>query len=72
MTDEFGRTPLDRAKESAEDCPDFFSVALYLVDNCGCGGEEERIELLCRACRYGRLDVVKQIIEKHSINPNSK
>lgn len=72
MTDEFGQTPLDRAKETSEDCPDFFSVASYLIDHCGCGGEGERIELLCRACQLGRPDVVKEIIEKHSINPNSR
>ena len=72
MTDEYGETPLGRTKENYEIFPDYFSVALYLIDCCECGGEKERLEVLTNAFELGKLDVAKEIIEKHSINLKSK
>ena len=47
-------------------------VALYLINNFGCGGTEQFKKLLFEACKYGRLDVVKDMVEQHSINPDGE
>ena len=46
-------------------------VALYLI-NCGCGGDEERVDVLCRACYWGNLDAVKELVEQHKVDPTSE
>ena len=48
------------------------SVAYYLMRNCGCGGEEEKNTLLCRACYHGELDVVKKLVTQLKVNPYRK
>ncbi len=45
-----------------------FDVAVYLV-NRGCGSDEK---LLCAACKHGKLDVVKELVEQHQVDPNSE
>ena len=47
-------------------------VADYLIRSCGCGGEIEKIELLCKACYHGKLDVVKVLVMYHKLDPNGK
>ena len=44
-------------------------VALYLI-NLSCGGAEDQGRLLCEASAWGVLDVVKELIEKHKVDPN--
>ena len=48
-----------------------FAVALYLIDS-GCGGDKERGKLLCGACYWGKLDMVKELVKQHKANPNSE
>ena len=64
-----GQSPLDIALESLfNDCVD---VALYLI-NRGCGDDKDKDKLLCRACLLGKLDVVKELVEKHYRDPNGE
>ncbi len=47
-------------------------VALYLVSRgCACG-DKDKTELLCKACTYGKLDVVKELVEKYKVDPKSE
>ncbi len=70
MRDDEGRSPLDKALEDLDDdgCMD---VALYLMSR-GCGGDEDKAKLLCEACRWGKLDVVKELVEQHKLDPKSE
>ena len=52
----------------SEDCVD---VSLCLI-NCGCGNEEDKRAILCGACQHGKLDVVKELVEQHHVNPSGK
>ncbi len=36
----------------------------------GCGGNEHKTALLCEACRSGKLDVAKELVEQHKVDPN--
>ncbi len=51
-----------------EGCVD---VALYLMSR-GCGGDEDKAKLLRRACLYGNLGLVKELVEQHKVDPNSE
>ena len=44
-------------------------VSLYLI-SCGCGNDEDKGKVLVEACRSGKLQVVKKLVEKHEVNPN--
>ena len=69
MRDDEGQSPLDKAVVGVyEDCVD---VALYLMSR-GCGGDEDKAKLLCRACRSGKLGVVKELVEQHKVDPKSE
>ncbi len=69
MRDDKGWSPLDIAVESVVDnCVD---VALYLMSR-GCGGDQDKAKLLCAACRWGMLGVVKELIEQDKVDPNSE
>ena len=47
-------------------------VALYLM-NYGCPSKNEvRAKLLCGACKHGKLEVVKELVEQHHIVPSGK
>ncbi len=49
-----------------------FGIALYLLSH-GCGGDEDKAKLLCKACcKADKLDVVKGLVEQHKINPNGE
>ena len=65
--DHHGQTPLDVALDSI--MGGCVKVALYLI-HCGCGGDKERIRLLCNASRFGKLDVVKELVEQHKVDPS--
>ena len=45
-------------------------VAYYLITNCGCGNNEEKMILFCRACFHGKLDVIKKLVSQHKIDPH--
>ena len=48
-------------------------VALYLINHgCTCS-DEDKAELLCeRMCLWGKVDVVKELVEQHKVDPNSE
>ena len=47
-------------------------IGLCLIEHHGCGDEQDKAKLLCRACKQGNLDVVKQLIVHHKIDPNGE
>ena len=64
-----GQSPLDIALLTySVRCID---LALYLI-NRGCGDDEDKDKLLCEACLWGKLDVVKELVEKHDRDPNGE
>ena len=46
-------------------------VALYLINH-GAGDDKDKAKLLCRACQLDRLDIVKEFVEEHKLDPNGK
>ncbi len=69
MRDDKGQSPLDRALGGLEEgCVD---VSLYLMSR-GCGGDEDKAKLLCAACYFGKLDVVKELVDQHKVDPKSE
>ena len=74
MRDNQGQSPLDNVLEGLDDsylegCVD---VALYLMSRgCACG-DEDKAGLLCVACDFGKLGVVKELVEQYKVDPNSK
>ena len=47
------------------------NTALYLVTH-GYGGDEDKVKVLHKACYWGKLDVVKELVEQHKVDPNSE
>ena len=73
VRDDEGKSPLDKAMAPEclyenEGCVD---VALYLTSR-GCGGDKGKANLLCTACFYGKLGVVKELVEEHEVDPKSE
>ncbi|XP_064387909.1 alpha-latroinsectotoxin-Lt1a-like isoform X2 [Halichondria panicea] len=72
VKDSEGQSPLDRALEFLYEYDDCVYVALYLM-NRGCGGDEDiKDDLLYAACCKGKLELVKELIEQHEVNPMCK
>ena len=66
---------LTGVKDGDEDSPldkvvgmDYSDRMFHLVNN-ECGGNKFKDAAIIEACRYGRLEVVKKLIEQHNINP---
>ena len=53
--------------ESADDVG--FYTALYLINH---GLHDEQHKLLCEACKWGDLDVVKKLVEQHNVDPSGE
>ena len=72
VQDDEGQSLLDKI---LADIDDHFSAhsplntALYLVTH-GYGGDEDKVKVLCKACDWGKLDVVKELVEQHKVDPN--
>ena len=63
-----GESPLDKALDGySED----FDVALYLINN-GYGSEQDKAKLLCKGCTSGNLDVVRELVEQHKVDPTGE
>ena len=43
-------------------------IALYLISG-GYGSGEAKDKVLVEACRSGKLEVVKKLVEQHKVNP---
>ncbi len=41
------------------------------IHGCAHGGDEDKAKLLymCGACRWGKLGVVKEVVEQHEVRP---
>ena len=50
---------------------DVLNTALYLVTH-GYGGDEDKVKVLHKACYWGKLDVVKELVEQHKVDPNGE
>ena len=66
-----GRSPLDCVLDYVYDGEDCVDTVHYLIGR-GCGGDKERDKLLCAACHHGNLDMVKELVEQHKVDPNSE
>ena len=71
VRDDKGWSPLDCALEDVYFDEDSVDIVHYLI-SCGCGGDKERGRLLCGACYYGNLDMVKELVEQLELDPNSE
>ena len=72
MRDNEGCSPLDIAMDKYSNkgagCVD---TAYYLMKR-GCGDDHHKTLLLLGACRWGKLDMVKELVEQHRVNPNGE
>ena len=72
VQDEDGLTPLENGLEGLGTVYDkTMDVALYLLDR-GFNDDTNRAKILCAACEYGDLDVVKKMIEEYKTEYKSK
>ena len=55
-----------------EESGDNGHVGLYLIECHGCGDEQDKAKLLCKACKEGSLGVVKELVEQHNVDPNGE
>ena len=72
VRDDKGKSPLDRAMENVyytEGCPE---VAHYLMSHGFDSDEETLAKLLCGACWWGKLAMVKELVEEHKLDPKSE
>ena len=74
MVDVRGKSPLDHALNCYSD--DYTNVrvdtALYLMKKLGCGDDKDKVKLLFAACYQGKLNVVKELITEHKVDPNGE
>ena len=68
-----GQTPLDKVLDDdtigETGSEDFPEVALYLI-KCGCPeGSEDKRKILRAACRWGKLDTIKELVEQFKVDP---
>ena len=47
-------------------------VGLYLMKHHGYDDEQDKAKLLCNACQRRNLDVVKELVEQHNVDPNGE
>ncbi len=72
VRDDKGQSPLDRALDDLYDIDGCVDIVLYLMSRgCACG-DEDKAKLLCRACRWGKLSAVKELVEQHKVDPKSE
>ena len=48
-----------------------FDLVVYLISH-GCGNDKDRAIVLAQACRQVRLDVVKELVEQHKVDPKGE
>ena len=69
-----GRSLVDTTLTSMygyDDCDCRLNTALYLTNH-GVGDEQDKAKLLCEACKWGKLDVVKELVEQHNVDPKGE
>ena len=71
MSDWSGPSPLDITLSKVYKKKDFFEVANYLVKH-GCHSDDLEVKLLCGACRWGNLEMVKELAGQLKVKPNGE
>ena len=72
VRDDEGHSPLNIAIMSQYGESGCADIALYLMNHgCTCS-DEDKVKLLCKACFCGNLDVVKELVEQHKVDPNGE
>ena len=74
VRDDEGCSPLDILLEGIDDLFKQhygFLIAYYLL-SWGYGDDEDRVKWLYKACRWGRLEVVEELVERHNVDPNGE
>ena len=59
----------DKALENRDKIEGCVDIALYLMNH-GCDGNQEKGDVLFGACYWGRLDMVKELVEQHKVDPS--
>ena len=72
VSDDKGRSPLDRAMENVFSSKGCLGVAQYLMSHGFDSDKETLAKLLCGACRWGKLAIVKDLVEQHKLDPKSE
>ena len=47
------------------------NAALFLINH-GVDDEQDKANVLCEACKWGNLDLVKKLVEQHNVDPNGE
>ena len=68
VKNDMGQSPLDLALKPDKFQRDSVEAAYYLISR-GFGESEDKAKLLCEACHWGFVDMVKEIVEHHGIDP---
>ena len=71
LKDKNGRSPFDLALDDVDpdNCDGQLSIAVYLINQgCSCD-DEDKATLLRKACQWGVLDIVNELVEKHECDP---
>ena len=63
IKDNKGKSPLDVALENYQ-----LDTAIYLMNH-GCDSNEDKVKILCGACQFVKLKMMKELIETHNTNP---
>ena len=69
-----GRSLVDTTLTAMYDYEDTdcgLNIAFYLINH-GVDDEQDKARLLCEACKWGNLDVVKELVEQHNVDPNGE
>ena len=71
VRDDNGRSPLDLVLDERSVNNDH--VGFYLIVHHGCGDEQDKAKLLCKARKWGNLTyAVKELVEQHNVDPNGE
>ena len=71
VRDDKGHSPLNIAITNVHRLG-YVDIALYLMDRgCTCS-DEDKAKFLCGVCLWGKLDMVKELVEQHKVDPNSE
>ena len=68
VTDNKGESPLDVALRPNTFKKGSVEAIHYLICH-GSGTHKDKAKLLCEACHWGYLNIVKELVEQHQIDP---
>ena len=66
-----GRSLVDTILVNMDEYDDRGDIALFLINHC-VDDEQDKAKLLCEACIWGNLYVVKELVEQHNVDPNGE